>query len=69
MGHWGERLRRAESSCPNTRGVTLTKHEEEMRAMGRGTEKAHTTAIPMSVTPSPDLGASAMVSAQEKRRR
>lgn len=45
---------------------TLTKHEEEIRAMGRSTEKAHITAIHMSLTPSPNLRASAMVSAQEK---
>jgi len=37
-----------------------------MRAMGRSKEKAHTAAIHMSLTPSPDLRASAMVRAQEK---
>lgn len=45
---------------------TLTKHEQEIRAVGRSTEKAHTAAIHMSLTPCPDLRASAMVSAQEK---
>lgn len=34
--------------------------------MGRSMEKAHITAIHMSPTPSPNLRASAMLSAQEK---
>lgn len=45
---------------------TLTKHEQETKSMGRSMGKAHIAVIHMSLTFTPNLSTSKMITAQEK---